>query len=81
MKLLLVEDSRLSRVSNPNIARIIPRISNLRSREMPLQRVCPKEGPCDGVARDFDLERDVFLLLDLEVDFLDDFVDLRAAIK
>jgi hypothetical protein len=33
------------------------------------------------VARGFDLERDVFLLLDFEVDFLDDFVDLRAAIK
>jgi hypothetical protein len=30
--------------------------------------------------RDFDFVREVFLLLVLEADFLDDLVDLRAAI-
>jgi hypothetical protein len=47
---------------------------------MPLHKVCPREGPWAGVVRDFDLEREVFLLLALEVDFWDDFEDLRAAI-
>ena len=78
IKLLLVEDNRLSMVSKPIIARITPAISNLRSMEMLLHSDWPLERLWEGLPRVFAFEREVCLLPGLEVDFRDDFVDLRA---
>lgn len=46
---------------------------------MPLQKVCPCEGPWGGVLRELDLAREDFFFPALVVDFRDDLVDLRAA--